>query len=215
MNRARKTLTCMLAAAAATANITACTSSGGGGGGGGNATTNAQQGTDSQQLAWVEPLPYFPFSQIKQTLIDIEAINALGIPSTIFNFIPGITHPILTCPAIGVPVAATDQLSNPQIAQWNYDYQSVAGVSVGQEEPEGIFTGDTTGTNNLCLYNSGQQYLDYNEAYTVAVTAPAVWDSTTGTIKINGTPVMPVCKVQILNARKKKAEEVCTLPRKS
>lgn len=189
----------------------------------GNATTNAQQANDDQQYAFVQPLPFFPFSQIRQNVIEAEAIDALGINSTIFFFVPGIDHPIFSCAGVGVPVPATDQLSNPWVAQWssgttNNNY-AVAGVPVGQQEPDGVFAGDTSGTNSLCLNNTGQQFLGYNEAYDVAFTAPAHWNANAlgpgkGQIIITGAPVMPVCTVKVTNAAKHQAEEVCIDPTK-
>ena len=204
-----------LAGLAGVAVFLACgaSSCSGGGGGAGNAATNAQQGRDDTQYAYVQPLPFFPFSQIRQTVIEAEAIDALGIASTTFFFVPGIDHPVYTCPSIGVPVPATDQLSNPFVAQWNNGgTNGNAGVAVGQEDPDGVFTGDTSGTNSLCVSNGGGQYLGYDEAYTISFTASAHWDSGIGQIVVTGTPVMPVCRVKVLSASKHKAEEVCTKP---
>lgn len=190
----------------------------------GNDINNAAQTKDDTQLAYVEPLPYFPFSQIKQNLIDIEAINALGINSTTFFFIQGIDHPIYQCASIGVPVPATDQLSNPVTAQWSnntYNNEGIAGVTVGQAEPEGVFTGDTTGTYSLCTdpAAAAAQLEGYDEGLTVSLTAPAYWDTKAedglpaGHIHLNGAPVFPVCVVKVL-VKNKKAEELCTLPPK-
>jgi hypothetical protein len=191
------------------ATLTAC--SGSSGHSSGNAITDQQQGTQDTQYAYVQPLPYFPFSQIRQTVIEAEAADALGVSSTAFFFMPGITHPVLVCPAIGVPVPATDQLSNPQKVQWGYSGSSgVAGATVGQEEPDGVFTGDTSGTNVLCVNGAGTQYLGYDEAYTIAVTSTAYWDNASGTIKVTGAPQMPKCTVHKLAAGK--AEEVCVKP---
>ena len=197
----------------------------------GNAIISQQQGIQDTQYAYVQPLPYFPFSQIRQDLIEIEAINALGIASTTFMFVPGIPNPVLVCPSIGVPVPVTDQLSNPYVPAWNgtsgtnnKDY-SDAGVPIGQEEPMGVFTGDSSGTNSLCVNNAGSQYEGYNEAYDVSVTAPAFWDQNywgpgKGYIKITGDVVMPVCTVKSYNTTdsngntKKNYEEVCVDPTK-
>lgn len=216
MKTITRTITAITAIAAAVSlavAVTACNS--GSSAPNGNALTNQQQQNDDTQFAYVQPLPYFPFSQIRQDLIEIEAINALGIASTTFDFVPGIGAPVLSCPSIGVPIPDTDNLSNPVVAQWNNGgTNGEAGVGVGQEEPEGVFTGDTTGTSGLCVNSTGGQYLNDDEAYDISVTAPAYWDQTMnggrGGIHINGTPVMPVCKVKILNAAKQQAEEVCT-----
>lgn len=188
----------------------------------GNNLSNQQQQNDYTQLEYVEPLPDFPYSQIRQDLIEWEAIEALGISSTTFFFIPGITHPVFSCPSIGVPMAETDELSNPVIAQWNTasnadqgnngDSDSIAGVTVGQPDPDGIYQGDTTGSANLCTEGSGPPLGAYNEGYDVAVTAPAYWDPSTGTIKLAGPAVYPVCRVVVVDAAKNQAKEVCTAP---
>lgn len=183
----------------------------------GNNYTNAQQSIDTNQLAYVQPLPYFPFSQIKQNLIEIEAIQALGINSTSFIFVQGINHPVLVCPSQGVPVPATDELSNPVVPVWNSAWDngySVAGVTVNQIDPTGIFSGDTTGTNGLCLTNSGHPYDVYNEAFYITVTANAYWDNAKGQIVVTGTPVMPLCKVfRYTYKGKPAAYEKCTAPK--
>lgn len=176
----------------------------------GNDTTNNLQAQDDQQLAFVQPLPNFPFSQIRQNLIEIEAIQALGISSTTFLFVPGIPHPILECPSQGVPVPASDELSNPVVAQWNDDGKGVAGVGIGQQDPVGVFQGPTTGTNGLCLDKTGSTYDAYNEAYDVTITADAYWDNTSGTIVVTGAPVMPVCTV--VQTSPTAAYEKCTAP---
>jgi hypothetical protein len=204
-------LVAVIAAILLTTGIAACMSSGNGSSNG-NSITNAQQQKDDTQFAYVQPLPFFPFSQIRQTVIEAEAIDALGIASTTFDFVPGIGHPVLVCPSIGVPVPATDELSNPVVAQWSYSgNDGTAGVGVGQEEPDGIFAGDTSGTNGLCVNSGGGQYLNYDEAYDISVTAPAYWDAATSTIKITGSPNMPTCLVKKLSASK--AEEICTKPK--
>lgn len=201
--------------------LSACTSGGGNGGGNGNSILNQQQAADAKQYAFVQPLPYFPFSRIRQNVIEAEAIDALGINSTTFFFINGIDHPVFQCASVGVPVPATDQLSNPSVAQWNSGGSSngyaIAGVPVGQMEPDGVFAGDTTGTNTLCLDGKGAEFLGYNEAYDVSFTAVAHWDPNAlgpgkGQIIVTGNPVIPVCKIKVLNAAKHKAEEICTDP---
>jgi hypothetical protein len=204
----------ILAAAAAITLMTgvaACN-----GGSNGSSLSNQQQSRDTTQMEYVEPLPYFPYSQMRQTLIEIEAIQALGIASTTFDFIPGIDHPVLACPSIGVPIPGTDELSNPAVAQWRSGTEGNAGVTVGQEDPTGVFAGETTGTGGLCLDSSANQYLNDDEGYDVALTAPAYWDTHAGDglppghIQLTGPVVMPKCHVRILSARKHKAEEICT-----
>lgn len=202
----------------------------------GNAIINAQQGVQDSQYAYVQPLPYFPFSQIRQDLITIEAINALGIASTTFFFNSGVPDPVLVCPSVGVPVPVTDQLSNPFQAQWNGSNNgngqdgpgagnSDAGVPIGQDEPMGVYTGDSSGTNSLCLNDKGSQFEGYNEAFDVSVTTSAYWNPNfwgpgRGKIIITGDPVMPVCKVHSYDGTDNQGnptklyEEVCTDPTK-
>jgi hypothetical protein len=192
----------------------------------GNSIINAQQGVQDTQYAFVQPLPYFPFSRIRQNLTEVEAINALGIASTTFMFIPGVPNPVLICPSVGVPVPVTDNLSNPWVPVWsNGGTNGNAGVAVGQEEPMGVFTGDSTGTDSLCINGTGGQYEGYNEAYDVSVTTSAYWDPNKwgpgkGYIIVTGAPVMPVCKVHHYQGTDSSGnpqtnyEEVCTDPTK-
>jgi hypothetical protein len=210
------------AAALLAASLAACSSSGTGAAPpSGNALSNAEQANSFQHLVFTEPLPGFPYSQIRQGLIEVEAIESLGISSTTFVFVPGIQHPVFVCPSVGVPIPVTDQLSNPVVAQWSSgstsDSYSVAGVGVGQPDPDGIFQGDSTGTNSLCLDGAGSQFDFYNEAYDLSVTAPAFWNSSTGMIQLNGPAVYPICKVVVPDnshgqPQDSKAYETCTAP---
>jgi len=215
MRSPRKTGAAIVTAVLAAGLLAACDS----GSSNGNDIANAQQANDDTTYAFVQPLPHFPFSQIRQNVIEAEAIDAFGINSTTFFFVPGIDHPIYQCASIGVPVPATDQLSNPWVAQWAGGTNGNAGVAIGQAEPDGVFTGDTTGTNSICLYKTGQQFLGYNEAFDVSFTAKGHWDPNAlgpgkGQVIIDGAPVIPVCTVHVINAAKQQAEEVCINPEK-
>jgi hypothetical protein len=213
----RHRLAALLAIAALALPLSACDSSiGNPAPSSGTALSNKQEQLDFTHLQYVEPLPGFPYSEMRQDLIEIEAIEALGIDSTTFVFVQGISHPVYVCPSVGVPIPVTDQLSNDQVPVWNSgsDNQGygIAGVTEDQADPPGVFQGDSTGTNSLCLNGSGGQYDIYNEAYDLTVTAPAYWDQTTGMIKLNGPAVYPVCHVVVVNAKKEKAEEICSAP---
>jgi hypothetical protein len=219
VNHTARIFSAVTAAALALA-LAACdtTSSGGDSG---DAALNQQQAISDQQYAFIQPLPYFPFSQIRQNVIEAEAIDALGINSTTFFFVPGIDHPVYVCASVGVPVPATDSISNPWVAQWSgyggSNGNAVAGVPVGQMEPDGVFPGDTTGTNTLCLNGKGREFLGYNEAFDISFTAPAHWDPNAlgpgkGQVVVTGDPVLPVCTVRVTDAAKRQAEEVCVDP---
>jgi hypothetical protein len=203
------------AAAIACLSLAACDNSGSTTGTAtGDQLSQQQQQADTTQLEYAVPLPSFGFSELRFELVQIEAVQALGINSTSYGFEPGIQHPAWTCPSIGLPVPATDQLSNPDQAQWNSgsggnNAWAVAGVAVGQEDPNGVFQGDTTGTYSLCVTPTGHQYLQYNEGYTDATTAPSHWDAASGQIVLTGTPVLPKCVIQLV---RNKRSEVCTKP---
>jgi hypothetical protein len=192
--------------------LAGCSTSSGTGASTGDQQSQVQQQKDTTQLEYVEPLPSFQYSQIRFDLIQVEAIEALGLNSTSFAFMPGITHPVWSCPSIGLPMAATDELSNPVQPQWQYtggsNGNSVAGVGVGQEDPNGIFQGDTTGTYVLCVDPQGRQYLQYNEGYTDTTTQPGAHWNGSAIVGV-GQPVMPVCKLTRING---KQDEVCTKP---
>lgn len=61
-----------------------------------------------------QPVPIFDWSQIRQTLIDVETAQAHSIATTSFFFNQGVQEPYFVCPSIGFPVASTTQLTNPQ-----------------------------------------------------------------------------------------------------
>ena len=162
----------------------------------GNALSQAQQQRDTTQLEFVEPLPTFQYSQIRFDLIQIEAIEALGLNSVTYGFMPGNNQgPIFSCPSVGLPVPVTDELSNPwQGETVNSGANGNTAIAVGQEDPNGVFQGDSTGTNVLCINSKGQTYDQYTEGYDDTTTAASHWDSSTGQIVVTGAPVMPVWK---------------------
>lgn len=172
----------------------------------GDAAQNAQQAKDETQLQYVEPLPYFSYSEIRWEAIELEATQALGINTESYGFM--YDKLVWTCPSIGLPVPSTTQLSNPYSAQWNVQggYNSnnnVAGVAVGQPEPTGIFTGDSTGTYSLCVTANGKRYFQYNEGFTDATTAPSHWNGSQ--IVTTGEPALPSCAGYNLGTKKAKA----------
>jgi hypothetical protein len=133
-----------------------------------------------------QPIPVFPFSQYRQTAIDIETFEAEGGPTTSFmmpnNWAPGV-RPLYQCPSVGMPVAATTQLSNPQQVVNSYSGQSgVASATISQIDPNGVFAGNSTGTYSLCLNAKGQKYAAYWEGYVLALAGNAAFDPSTGTI---------------------------------
>lgn len=172
-----KKLIALLAAVAAALTMTACTSN--------NANKRDAQVSRAilGQYEISQPVPQFKWSQIRQTAIDIETAQARSTQTTTFFFNLGVTDPVMSCPSIGFPVASTTQITNPQ--------QSVGGpesgnVPISQIDPNGIYSGDSSGTYVLCVDGKGQTYGDYWEGYVYTTTGPAVWDVKAHTVKRTG-----------------------------
>lgn len=200
-----------------TGAATACS----GGNSSGNAAESSQQSADTTTLVTAIPLPDFPTSQIRLDLIQIEADQALGVKSTVFAFQQGNPNPIWSCAAEGLPLPITDQLSNPwqgsNYTDGNGNYNT---VPIGQMDPNGIYQGDGSGTDVLCLTSAGKPYVHYWEGYVDAVTANAYWDTTKHQVVTLGTPVVPDCVVKhksVWNSQNQSnqnvAYESCSVPK--
>jgi hypothetical protein len=198
-----KIRTAVLAAAAAGAlalSIAACSHSPNG-----QQMENQQQSNDTTTYEMNQPIPHFTTSQMRATLTEVEAIQALGSQTTSFFFNQGVTDPIFSCPSLGMPVASTAQLSNPDqvIGTGNSN-----AVTIGQMDPNGVYSPpDSTGTNVLCLNASGQPYIQYWEGFVDAVSGAATWNSTTHQVQVIGQPTVPKCTLQTVSGKR---ETVCT-----
>ena len=189
MNRNLRTIAGLAVAAAAVAlSVTGCTH--GASVPSGQAQENLQQQQDTQSLVNDQPIPHFTYSQIRQTLIDAETISSDGTQTTSFFFQMGDPDPVFTCPSLGMPVANTAQLSNPQQTVTAGDGAGGYNITtIGQQDPDGIYSpASSTGTYVICVNSSGQKYLEYWEGDVMAVTSAATWDRTTHTIVVSGTP---------------------------
>jgi hypothetical protein len=158
----------------------------------GQALENQQQKQDSTSLVNDQPIPHFNYSQIRQTLIDAETISSDGTQTTSFFFQMGDQDPVFTCPSLGMPVANTAQLSNPDQVINDTGSSSPTGgaaLTVGQMDPDGIYAPSaSTGTYVICVNSSGQKYLEYWEGDVMTVTSGATWDSATHSLKVMGAP---------------------------
>ena len=179
----RKTIAGGIAAAAIAAlSLTACTQSGNAG----QAAENQAQQHDTTSLVNDQPIPHFNYSQIRQTLIDAETIAADGTQTTSFFFQMGLPDPVFTCPSLGMPVANTAQLSNPQQVVGTGNSNA---VTTGQMDPYGIYAPSaSTGTYVICVNSSGAKYLQYWEGDVMTVTSAATWNKATHTIAVSGAP---------------------------
>jgi len=166
--------------------LTACT---GPSGASAQQQENKQQQADTSSLINDQPIPHFNYSQIRQTLIDAETISADGTQTTSFFFQMGDQDPVFSCPSLGMPVANTAELSNPD-QNYNSGYpQGGTSYPIPQMDPNGIYSpASSSGTYVICVNSGGKPYLQYWEGDVMTVTSAATWDSTTHTLKVVGAP---------------------------
>lgn len=144
-----------------------------------------QDATNAQldQYQKNQPIPRSDWSQYRQTIIDVENAQIHAVATTTFFFNPGISKPIKSCPSIGFPVPTTAQLTNPDQAVGN-------GAVIGQMEPTGVYTGDSTGTYVICVAPNGTKYISYWEGFVQTEGGPAHWDNGLGMIVLDGAPTV-------------------------
>lgn len=176
---------------------------------GGNAAESATSRQDLSTYEQVQPAPHFPYSDIRQTMIDVQASQALGEQTTSFFFNMGSQDPYFTCPSKGDPVPNTSQLTNPdQTETWWGGGRTPDDVAVvGNIDPNGIYAPTASdGTNVMCLTTSGTSYLVYAEGPVTTINAPAHWDYGKHQPVISGAPTMPSCVVKVISG---KHQSVC------
>lgn len=163
-----------------------------------------QQQTDAQlqQYQAVQPVPYYNWSEQRNTLIQVY--NAKNEARNTWAVVESITGVALwTCPSIGFPIPADTQLTAPdQIAIRNYGGAGgwAEGV-VGQMEPDGLYaSGATDATYVLCVRPSGKVVPIYTEQkvslfpFPVTVVDGKIVDSggdTTIEINVSGASAAP------------------------
>lgn len=135
---------------------------------------NQQQAIAQQSLDEAQPLPAYPYSQIKQNMIELESAEATGIQSTTFMFGgANALDPIQVCPSIGVPIPSTASLSNPLKTQGGYYNGSV----IAQEDPNGVYMPTAgSGTFVMCVQPDGSVKPVYAEGNVHSVFGAATWD---------------------------------------
>lgn len=170
----RKTTVTIALAAAGVLALAGCTS------GVGSSAAQQEQKTSTaiEQNADInQPAPVFQHSDIRATAISIEAIEALGEQTTSFGFNQGDRNPVWSCPSLGEPVAATDEVTNPVQAVTNDNNNGAGIATIGNMDPNEIYQGDSTGTYVLCVAADGQTYAQYWEGFVDSVSGPATWDA--------------------------------------
>jgi hypothetical protein len=134
-----------------------------------------------------QPIPQSDSSQYRQTAIDVELAQIHGVATTSFFFNQGVNKPYEVCPSVGFPVASTSQLTNPEQV---VSAPNNGAATVAQQEPNGVYTGQSTGTYVVCVSSTGQRYVDYAEEFVHTVGGPAHWDNTTSRIVLDGEPTV-------------------------
>jgi hypothetical protein len=160
------------------------------------AATQTEQNQSAVDLATAlkaQPVPHFTWSQIRQTLIDVETAQANVTQTTSFFFVPGVKDPIFTCPSIGLPVPLTDEITNPQQLIGNGGDQNYFGTGVvSQIDPNVVYGGATSATAVICVGPGGKPYIDHAEELVHAVTGAATWDYNKHVIVVTGDPTFKV-----------------------
>ena len=129
------------------------------------AQENAQQDLQMQQFLRNPPVPSFDWSLERHMLIQLyaarqKATNTFSVVQSEF------TGKILwSCPSMGFPLPYATQLTNPFQAQWAYHGgEGVAGIPIGQQEPNGLFTPPSAdGTWVPCVDEKGRITPVYEE----------------------------------------------------
>ncbi len=129
-----------------------------------NAENNDRSVVDKQQKQYqiAQPVPFFDFSQVRDSLIQIYGQLARATSTYTVITAQGNGKLIFQCPSYGFPIPADTQLTNP--LQVTYPYQGSIGYVVEQAEPAGVFTSkNTDGTYVLCARKNGDIGVVYSE----------------------------------------------------
>jgi hypothetical protein len=144
------------------------------------------------QLQQAQPSPTFKWSQERESLIDIERMQANSTQTTSFGFNQGDATPVWSCPSIGVPIAADTELTNPDQVYNPGDVYNGQDNVLPQVDPTGIYQGTTTGTYVVCVAPNGTTYLQYWEGFVDAVTGAATFNTATNSISLVGPSTINV-----------------------
>jgi len=209
----RRSISAGLGVLAAVAFIAGCNS-------GNNDTTaeNAQATAGIRQILHNQPVPVFPRSDMRASLTTVEAVQALGGPTTSFMMPMGSggtgVDPIDACASEGFPIPFGTELSNPtQISNidtaTNKDLGGTGNV-IDQMDPNGVYAGgNSSGTYVMCVTASGKASPRYWEGPVETVPGSANWNTTTHSVVTFGPQNLPICT---LEGSGKGAHYNCTLP---
>lgn len=145
-----------------------------------NNAEQAQQNEIQSMLDKNQPIPMVPFSEKRQVLIDVQNAQIKGVATTTFFYNQGVREPFFTCPSIGFPLPSTAQLTNPRQVIYTPHPQGGNDASVvDQMDPDGVYSGDSTGTYVECVAPGGLNYIKYWEGFVDTIGGPAHWDGKT------------------------------------
>jgi hypothetical protein len=154
-----------------------------------NAEQNAQN-TIQSTLDRNQPIPLPQWSDKRQVLIDVQNAQIKGITTTSFFFNQGVKDPIFSCASIGFPLPSTAQLTNPkQVIYTDHPRGGNDANVVDQMDPDGVYSGDSTGTYVECIDPKGIKYIKYWEGYVDTLGAPAHWEPGVGEV-LDGEPTV-------------------------
>jgi hypothetical protein len=159
MQRRRLVPLVALASAAGLA-LTACSSPNSSAAGNDQKSSNDQMSTYQRN----QPVPKGNYSEMRQTLIKVEEAEIAGTATTTFFFANN-GQLLKSCPSIGYPIPATTQLTNPDQVDYNGGSGGGGNVTLPQNDPTGVYSGNTSGTYVVCVQSNGQQRVDYWEGY--------------------------------------------------
>jgi len=168
--------------AASAALLTGCTAQ--------KASVRADQNATNTQLSRYQanqPVPQFDWSQYRQTLIDVQMAQVHGVATTSFFFNLGTSKPIKVCSSIGFPVPTTSQLTNPDQV---VPAPNSGSAAISQAEPNGTYTGQSSGTYVVCVADNGTKYVSYWEGDVQTEGGAAHWDDAAGRIVLDGKPTV-------------------------
>lgn len=181
-------LTALGAAIGISLGATACSSSDTKSADTANQKEASQQANASQNMVTDQPIPSFEYSQLRQNLIELEKAQAAGVQSTTFFYNQGVQDPIFVCPSVGFGVASTTQLSNPeQLVDGGGGNSTWAKITIPQMDPNGVYSGNSTGTYVLCVGGDGKVFAKYWEGFVDTVSGPAKWNSSTHQEEMTGS----------------------------
>jgi hypothetical protein len=135
-----------------------------------------------------QPVPIYDFSQVRDTLIQINTMLVEGRQSYATIVSPLTGEPLFSCPSVGFPIPADTQLTNPSQV-----VSTASGAVVEQIEPNGTFTSkNTNATYILCIQEDGSAVPVYSEPPVIASGAALVWDPATKQYQFAGEASMVV-----------------------